>query len=73
MNTLSIIRVIRAVQTGFAEPVAAFSADITLYVAVFCVADAILPVSSASTFRTYNGGQCFQLLLALPFHYNMDF
>jgi hypothetical protein len=55
MKILNTFRVIRAVQTGFVEPIAAISADITLYVAVVCVADAVLPVFFASAFRALDG------------------
>jgi len=68
MNTLNTFRVIGAIPTGFAEPVATFSAEVALYFAVVCVADAVFPVSFASTGRTFNGGQCLQLSIALPFH-----
>jgi len=68
MKVLNRFKVVRTFQTGFAESVATFLTDVALYVAVSGVADAVLPVSFASTFRTRNGGYCFQLLLALPFH-----
>ena len=72
MNILNTFRVIRVVQTGLAEPVATFSANVALYVAIVCIADAIFPVSFASAFRTRNGGQGFQFLFALPFLDNVN-
>jgi len=55
MKILNMFRVVRAVPTGFAESVSAFSADVALDFTILCVTDAVLPVSFASTFRTLNG------------------
>ena len=54
MNSLNAFRVIRVVQTFLSEPVTTISTNIPLNIAIFGVADAVLPAFFASAFRTCN-------------------
>jgi len=60
-------------QVCVTESVTALSTNIPLNNTVFGGADSIFPAFIASTLRTYNGGDYFQLLFALPFGDKMDF
>ena len=73
MNILNAFKVIRFVQTFFAEPVPTISANISLNVTIFGIASTILPVFFAFAFRAQNGRECFQFLFALLFINYADF